>query len=54
MHLQHGFEIAGSFCPTCEHRFQAQKVAGTQREGTIRHARTAKEPKSLGQPGRSL
>jgi ribA/ribD-fused uncharacterized protein len=45
----HGFQLDGAYWPTVEHYFQAQKFPTEPAyQGTIRHARTAKEAKALG------
>lgn len=44
----HGFAIDGTYWPTVEHYFQAQKFAGTDHETAIRRARTPGDAKGLG------
>ena len=44
-----GFEADGSFWPTVEHFFQAQKFADPEIRERIRRALTPKEARSLGQ-----
>lgn len=48
----HGFELDGKYWRTVEHYFQAQKFAGTEREETIRNARTPGDAKQLGRSKR--
>lgn len=44
----HGFELDGSYWPTVEHWFQAQKFPDTPMVEQIRRARDPKRAKSLG------
>jgi len=45
---RHGIEMAGSWWPTVEHYFQAQKYAGTPYEAKIQKAPTPKQAAELG------
>lgn len=49
---RHGFSLGGSWWPTSEHYFQAQKFAGTEHEAAVRRARTPKEAAELGRDRR--
>jgi ribA/ribD-fused uncharacterized protein len=44
----HGFELDGSWWPTSEHYFQAQKFAGTPHVEEVRRAGTPKEAAQMG------
>jgi len=44
----HGFELDGTWWPTSEHYFQAQKFAGTSYAEEIRRARTPSEAAKMG------
>ena len=44
----HGIEIDGTYWPTVEHYFQAQKFSGTDHEMAIHRARTPGDAKGLG------
>lgn len=44
----HGIELNGTWWPTTEHFFQAQKFAGTPHEEAIRLAKTPKEAAEMG------
>lgn len=45
---KHGFELDGSYWPTSEHYFQAQKFVGTEHEAAIRGAKTPKQAAAMG------
>jgi ribA/ribD-fused uncharacterized protein len=45
---RHGFTLDGSYWPTSEHYFQAQKFAGTPHLEAVRDARTPKEAANIG------
>src|SRR6266487_3279640 len=45
---RHAFELDGSWWPTSEHYFQAQKFVGTSYEDEIRQARTPEDAATLG------
>jgi N-glycosidase YbiA len=44
----HGFHLDGSWWPTAEHYFQAQKFAGTRHADVVRRAATASRAAELG------
>jgi N-glycosidase YbiA len=45
---RHGFTLDGSYWPTSEHYFQAQKFAGTPHLEAVRNARTPKVAANMG------
>jgi ribA/ribD-fused uncharacterized protein len=44
----HGFELDGTYWPTSEHYFQAQKFIGITHADDVRRARTPKEAAEIG------
>ena len=44
----HGFTLDGSYWPTSEHYFQAQKFAGTPHAEEVRQAKTPKDAANMG------
>ena len=45
---RHGFELDGTYWPTSEHYFQAQKFAGTPHMEEVRQARSPKDAANMG------
>jgi N-glycosidase YbiA len=48
----HGFTLNGTWWPTSEHYFQAQKFAGSEHEEAVRRAKTPKDAAEMGRDRR--